>query len=89
MNTPYYLTATSRAVLAARAAEIREHLRHRREAPRVRAYQAVAAQIVRTFETPFVIGGERLDLSSTLRDVMTRTPGTRNGRVWDSARYQK
>jgi len=63
MNTPYYLTAESRAFLAARAAEIREHLRRRREArdaPRARAYQAVAARIVRTFETPFVIGGERV-----------------------------
>jgi hypothetical protein len=60
MNTPYYLTAESRAFLTARAAEIRAHLRRRREARNSLVYQAEERQAGRTFEMPFVIGGERV-----------------------------
>lgn len=63
MNTPYYLTAESRAFLAARAAEIRDQLRRRREARdsvQVRQIVAAATRICQTFETPFIIGGQRV-----------------------------
>lgn len=63
MNTPYYLTAESRAILAARNAEIRAHLKQRREAresAHVRKIVAAAAVMTRPDETRFMVGGVHL-----------------------------